>query len=61
MRIVLGLLVCLLGFALSLLSLALTASVNGRLILVVIGMAMTLVGIIALINRACVKNAIWRK
>jgi hypothetical protein len=35
--------------------------VGGRMAMVLIGMAMSLFGIMGLINRAYLKNAIWRK
>ncbi len=57
----LGILVTFLGFVISLLSLSMTSSVNGRLIMVLIGIAVSLVGIIGLLNPAYLKNAIWRK
>lgn len=56
-----GILVTLLGFALSVLSLGMTSSVQGRLFLVLLGIATSLAGIIGLINRAYVKKAIWRR
>ena len=58
---ILGILVTLLGFVLALLSLTITTSVNGRLIIVLVGLAVSLGGILGLINGACLKNAIWRK
>ena len=57
----LGLLVTFLGFVLALLSLTLTSSVNGRLIIVLVGLAVSLVGIIGIINTGLLKNALWRK
>jgi hypothetical protein len=57
----LGLLVTFLGFVLALCSLTLTSSVNGRLIIVLAGLAVSLVGIIGIINNGLLKNAIWRK
>jgi hypothetical protein len=57
----LGLLVTLLGFIISFLSLGMTSSVNGRLIMVLIGLAVSLTGILGILNRAFLKNAIWRK
>jgi hypothetical protein len=57
----LGLLVTFLGFLLSVFSLSLTSSVNGRLIIVLVGLAMCLFGIIGIINKGLLKNAIWRK
>jgi hypothetical protein len=57
----LGLLVTLLGFIISLLSLGMTSSVSGRLVMVLIGLAVSLTGILGILNRAFLKNAIWRK
>ena len=59
--VLLGIVVTLLGFIISVMSLGLTSSVNGRLILVLIGLALSLTGILGIINRAYMKNAIWRK
>jgi hypothetical protein len=56
-----GLVVTLLGFIISLASLTLTSSVNGRMVLVLLGIAVSLVGIIGLLNRAYLSKAIWRK
>lgn len=61
MMILLGILVTFLGFLISLVSLGVTSSVSGRLIMVLIGLAMSLTGIIGLINRAFLKNANWRR
>jgi hypothetical protein len=57
----LGIAVTVLGFIISLLSLTITTSVGGRMVIVLVGLAVTLVGIIGLINRAFMKDAIWRK
>jgi len=57
----LGLLVTLLGFIISFLSLGMTSSVSGRLVMVLIGLAVSLTGILGILNRAFLKNAIWRK
>ena len=56
-----GLLVTLLGFLLSVFSLSMTTSVNGRLFIVLAGLAISLFGIIGMINRAYLQKAIWRK
>ena len=56
-----GIVVTLLGFILSVLSLALTTSVNARLIIVLVGLAISLTGILGVLNKAFLKNAIWRK
>ena len=59
--VLLGLLITLLGFVISFLSLGMTQSVNARMIMVLIGIAVSFIGIIGVINRAYLKNAIWRK
>ena len=56
-----GILVTLLGFIITLLSLGLTSSVTGRMVIVLIGLAVSLFGIMGVINRACLKNPIWRR
>jgi hypothetical protein len=56
-----GILVTFLGFVISLLSLTMTSSVGGRLIMVMVGLVVNLIGIIGLINPAYMKNANWRK
>jgi len=56
-----GVLITVLGFVIALLSLAMTSSVGGRMVLVLIGIALSLVGIIRVINGAFLKNAIWRR
>ena len=57
----LGLLLCVLGFLLSVASLSITSSGGGRMVIVLIGIAISLVGIIGFLNRAYLKDAIWRK
>jgi hypothetical protein len=59
--VIAGLVVTLLGFLISLASLTLTTSVGGRMGLVLAGLAVSLFGIIGLINRAYLKNPIWKK
>jgi uncharacterized membrane protein YccC len=56
-----GIVVTLLGFLISLASLELTAGVNARLIIVLIGLGVSLFGIVGLLNRHYLSNAIWRK
>ncbi len=56
-----GIVVTVLGFAISLLSLSVASGVNARLIIVLLGIAVSLFGILGMINPAFVKNAIWRK
>jgi hypothetical protein len=59
--VVAGLLVTVLGFGVSLLSLGLPLSTGTRLAMVLAGIAVSLVGIIGLLNPAYLKNAIWKK
>ncbi len=61
MMILIGILVTLLGFVISVLSLTLTSSVGGRLVLVVLGLAVSLFGIIGVLNKYYLKYAIWKK
>jgi hypothetical protein len=56
-----GLFVTLLGFVISVASLGVASAVSGRLIIVLIGLAVSLVGIIGIMNPAQLKNAIWKK
>jgi hypothetical protein len=56
-----GIIVTLLGFLISVFSLGATSSTMGRLVVVLIGLAVSLIGIIGVLNRAYMKNAIWRK
>jgi hypothetical protein len=46
---------------LAVLSLGITASTNGRLAMVLMGLVLCLYGILGLINRAFQKNAVWRR
>jgi hypothetical protein len=56
-----GIIVTFLGFVIGLLSLSLASSVSGRLVLVLLGIAVSLFGILGLLNRAYMKKAIWKK
>ena len=56
-----GLLVTLLGFVIAVASLGATSSVGGRMVMTLIGLAVSLFGIIGLINPAYQKNAPWKK
>ena len=56
-----GVVITFLGFLISVMSLGMTTSVSGRMVMVLIGLAVSLIGIIGVINRAVLKNAIWRK
>ena len=59
--ILVGILLTLLGFVISVLSLGVTSSVGGRLAMVLVGLAVSLFGIMGVLNKACLKNAIWKK
>jgi hypothetical protein len=56
-----GLVITFLGFVISLLSLTFASSVNGRLLLVLLGLAVSLFGILGLLNRAFINKAIWKE
>jgi hypothetical protein len=56
-----GLIVTLLGFLISVFSVSVSSSTSGRLIIVLVGLAVSLGGIIGLLNPAYMKNANWRK
>ena len=56
-----GVLVTLLGFIIAVMSLGMTSSVNGRMIMSLVGIAVSFFGIMGLIIPAYNKNAIWRK
>jgi hypothetical protein len=59
--IFIGVLITFLGFLLSVASLAISSSVGVRMVVVLIGIGVSLFGIMGIINRACLKDAIWRK
>jgi len=56
-----GIVVTVLGFVISLLSLSMASGVGARLVIVLLGIAVSLFGILGMINPAHVKNAIWRR
>ncbi len=61
MKILVGLLVTLSGFLLSVFSLTIASSVGGRLVIVLLGIALSLFGIMGLLNKHYLKIAIWKK
>ncbi|HEY3442032.1 MAG TPA: hypothetical protein VGK29_14835 [Paludibaculum sp.] len=61
MTVAIGLLITFLGFLLSLFSLSLTTSVGTRMAMVLAGIALSLIGIVGVVNRAYLKNAIWKR
>ena len=59
--ILVGVLLAFLGFVISVLSLAVSSSVTGRLVTVLVGLAVSLFGILGILNKTYLKNAIWKK
>lgn len=59
--ILVGIVMTLLGFLLTVASLGVTSSVGGRMTMVLSGLAVSLTGILGVMNRAFLKKAIWRK
>ena len=59
--IVVGLLVTLLGFGISVGSLGMASGVGGRMILTILGIAVSLFGIMGILNPHYLKNAIWKR
>jgi hypothetical protein len=58
---VLGLVIVLAGFLLSVLSLGFASGVGARMAMVLAGIAVSLFGIVGMINPAYLKTAIWKK
>ena len=56
-----GLAVTLIGFLIAAGSVGITASTNGRLGLVLVGIAVSLFGIMGPVNGSYQKNAVWKK
>ncbi len=56
-----GVVITFVGFLIAFFSVAMTADNTMRLIIVLVGIAVSLGGIIGVLNRACLSNAIWRK
>ena len=59
--VIAGIVITLLGFLISVFSVSMSSSTTARLVIVLVGIAVSLVGIIGVLNRAYMKNAIWRK
>jgi predicted phage tail protein len=59
--IYIGVLVTLLGFVLSVASVAIASGAGARLVIVLLGLSMSLFGIMGILNPVFLKNAIWRK
>jgi len=56
-----GLAMTLLGFLIAFFSLGIASGVSGRLIMVLIGIIVSLAGIIGPLNQAFQKNAVWKR
>ena len=56
-----GLVLTVIGFLISLVSLGFTESVGARMGMVLVGIVLSFTGIIGLINSAYLRNAIWKK
>ena len=56
-----GLVITIVGFLIAVLSVGMTTNNSMRLIIVLVGIAVSLTGILGVLNRACLSKAIWRK
>jgi hypothetical protein len=56
-----GVIVTLLGFIIAVASLGMSSSVGGRMVIVLVGLVVSLVGIIGMVNPAFQKKAVWKK
>ena len=56
-----GLAITLLGFVLAVASLGITSSNPARLVIVLVGTVVSLVGIMGVLNPAYMKDAIWKQ
>jgi hypothetical protein len=59
MRLV-GLLLAVVGWLIPVVGLTLTQSVGARFVFAVVGIGISLIGILGLLNKAHLKNAIWK-
>lgn len=59
--IVAGLVMALLGFVIAVSGLGVTPSVGGRLAFTLVGIALSLTGVLGVLNRAYWRNALWRR
>jgi hypothetical protein len=57
----LGIVMTLAGWLISVSSLTLAAGNSGRLVIVVAGILVSMVGILGVLNQAYLKNAIWKR
>ena len=56
-----GLAITIVGFAVAVASLTLSGGTSGRMVIVLVGIAISLAGILGVINPAYMKNAVWKK
>ncbi len=56
-----GIVVTFLGFLIAAASVGVMAGTSGRLVMVLVGIVVSLIGIIGVINPAYQKEAVWRK
>ena len=56
-----GLAITFIGFLVAMMSPGLASGTGARLVLVLVGIAMSLVGILGVINPAYQKNAVWKR
>jgi len=56
-----GIVVTFAGFVLAAASVGITSSTTGRLGMVVVGIVVSLIGILGVLNPAYQKNAVWKK
>jgi hypothetical protein len=56
-----GIIITFLGFLISVASVGVMSDVMGRLVMVLVGIVVSLVGIVGVLNRAFLSKAIWRK
>ena len=56
-----GLVITIVGFLIAVFSLGMTTDNTMRLVIVLVGIAVSLIGIIGVLNRAYMSKAIWRK
>ncbi len=58
---ILGVFLALLGWIIPVVGLSVTSSTGGRLFLCILGIAITLTGILGVLNKAHMKEAIWKR
>ena len=58
---IVGVAITFLGFLIAVFSVGMTADATMRLVIVLVGIAVSLGGIIGVLNRAYLSKAIWRK